>query len=308
MEGQSDSAAAAPRALDPAVLDRLHGLELVARTAVEGFQAGVHRSPRRGSSAEFALHREYVPGDELRRLDWKIAARLDRLVVKEFEEESNLDCHIVLDQSASMRFASLRWSKLDYARWCAAALATLVLGNRDRAGLVLCADAVVAKVPPASGDAQRAAILGELERARAAGPTQLGSVLDWLSTRLRRRGLVVVLSDFLDEPARIADGVRHLASLGHEPILMQVLDPAELTFDYAGLLQLEDLEADARVRVDALALRAAYLEELETHQRALRAAARSLGLDLLEIRTDAPLDAVLSTYLARRTARTRGRR
>ncbi|TAJ02725.1 MAG: DUF58 domain-containing protein [Planctomycetota bacterium] len=308
MQGEAANAGAAPGALDPAVLDRLHGLELVARAAVEGFQAGVHRSARRGSSAEFALHREYVPGDELRRLDWKVAARLDRLVVKEFEEESNLDCHIVLDQSASMKFGSLRWSKLDYARWCAAALATLVLGNRDRCGLVLCADSVVAKVPPASGAAQRAAILGELERARPAGPTQLGTVLDWLSTRLRRRGLVVVLSDFLDEPARIADGIRKLASLGHEPILAQVLDPAELSFDYEGLLQLEDLEGDARVRIDARALRNAYLAELEAHQRALRAAAHSLGLDLLEIRTDAPLDAVLSTYLARRMARTRGRR
>lgn len=308
MRGEAAHPAAAPTALDPAVLDRLRGLELVARTAVEGFQSGVHRSPRRGSSAEFALHREYVPGDELRRLDWKIAARLDRLVVKEFEEESNLDCHIVLDQSASMRFASLRWSKLDYARWCAAALATLVLGNRDRAGLVLCADEVIAKVPPGSGDAQRAAILGELERARPAGETQLGKVLDWLATRLRRRGLVFVLSDFLDDPARIADGVRRLASLGHEPILAQVLDPAELSFDYDGLLQLEDLEGEARVRVDANALRAAYLEELEAHQRALRGAAHALGLDLLEIRTDAPLDAVLSAYLARRIARARGRR
>lgn len=308
MQGDLASAPRGGNGLDPAVLDKLHGLELVAQSAVEGYRAGVHRSARRGSSTEFALHREYVPGDELRRLDWKVAARLDRLVVKEFEEESNLDCHIVVDQSASMRFASLAWSKFDYARWCAAVLAALVLQNRDRAGLVLCAAEVVAKVPPGSGAAQRAAILSELERAGPAGPTGLGAVLDWLSTRLRRRGLVVVLSDFLDEPAKLEAGVRRLASLGHEPILAQVLDPAELSFDYDGLLQLEDLEGDARVRVDARALRAAYREELDAQQRELRRIARSLGLDLVEISTDQPLDSVLSAYLARRMARARGTR
>jgi uncharacterized protein (DUF58 family) len=303
MESHSASTAGA---LDPAILDRLQGLDLVARSAVEGYRAGTHRSNRRGSSAEFALHREYVPGDELRRLDWKVAARLDRLVVKEYEEESNLDCHLVVDQSASMGFGSLKWTKFQYARWCAAVLATLVLGNRDRAGLVLCADEVLDKVAPASGSIQRGAILQQLARAEPSGETSLGRVLEWLATRLKRRGLVVVLSDLMDEPERIEAGLRRLVHRGHEPILIQILDPAELEFEYDGLLQLEDLEGPQRVRVDARALREAYLEELEKHRQALRALTRALSLDLVEVRTDAALDVVLSTYLAHRAARVRG--
>src|SRR5262245_29354323 len=189
--------------LDPAVLDRLEGLALVARTVVEGFLSGHHRSPLRGSSAEFAQHREYVVGDELRRIDWKVFARSDRLVVKEMIEETTLACHLLVDGSESMAFSSLRWSKFDYARWCAAALAHLVISSRDTAGLVVFDQEERAKVPPASGERQLHAILTALEEARPGGPTGFGTVLSWLAGRLRRRGIVVVFSDFFDEPDKI---------------------------------------------------------------------------------------------------------
>jgi uncharacterized protein (DUF58 family) len=292
--------------LDPAVLDRLSKLMLVARTVVEGFMAGGHRSPHRGSSVEFAQHREYVAGDDLRYLDHKIFARSDRLVVKEFVEETNFACHLAVDCSASMGFGSAAWSKFDYARWAAAALAYLVLSQRDTAGLLLFDGQVRDKVPPGNGAAQTASILKSLEAAEPAGATGVGEVLGWLGSRLRQRGIVCVLSDFLDEPQKILEGVRLLRLGGHEPILFQVLDPRELDFAFDGQLRLEDLESDARVKVDAKALREAYCEEVARHVQTLADKSRALGVDFVSLRTDQPLDVALSTYLSRRMARGRG--
>jgi uncharacterized protein (DUF58 family) len=300
--------ASAQRRLDPAVLDRLEGLSLVARTVVEGFMAGHHRSPFRGSSAEFAQHREYVVGDELRRLDWKVFARSDRLVVKEFVEETTLDCHLLVDASESMGFGSLGWNKLDYARWCAAALAHLVIGQRDTAGLVVFGESERVKVPPANGEPQKKAVVDALEQIEPGGPTAVGSVLEWLGGRLRRKGIVVVLSDFFDELDAILAGLRRLVHAGHEPILFQLNDPLELSFDIGHLVRLDGLEASGTLKVDPRSIRQAYLEELEAHHRELARQARLLSVDLVPLSTAQPLDAVLSTYLARRSARARGGR
>lgn len=297
-----------PRSLDPAVLDELAGLALVARTVVEGFMAGHHRSPHRGSSVEFAQHREYVPGDEVRRIDWKVFAKSDRLVVKEFVEETNLPCHILVDASESMAFGTLPYSKLDYARWCAAALAHLILDQRDTAGLVLFDEKDRKKVPPGNGAPQLKAILDALEAAEPGGPTRIGEVLTWLCSRLSRRGVVLVFSDFFDELPKIVDGLRRLVHAGHEPVLFQVLDPRERDFRFEGLLRLDGLEGLGTRKVDPKAIRAAYLEELSAHNAELARQARSLDVDLVQISTDQGVDTVLSTYLARRSARARGGR
>ncbi len=294
--------------LNPAVLDRLEGLELVARTVVEGFMAGHHRSPLKGSSTEFAQHREYVPGDELRRLDWKVFARSDRLVIKEFFEETNLSCHLLVDASESMAFGSLDWTKFDYARWATAALAHLVLASRDTAGLVLFNDKEQAKVPPKNGDEQERNIFDALAKATAQGPTGVGSVLQWLATRLKTRGIVAIFSDFFDDPESIVAGLRRLVHAGHEPILFQVLDPLETSFDLDRLVRFDGLENSGQLKIDPKAIRAAYLEEIQTHNALLRKHARALSLDYVELNTKQPLDAALSTYLARRTARARGGR
>jgi uncharacterized protein (DUF58 family) len=296
-------------AFDPAVLDRLSRLSFVARTVVEGFMAGGHRSPRRGSSVEFAQHREYVAGDDPRYIDERIFARSDRLVVKEFVAETNFALHLLVDASASMGFSSGKWSKLDYSRWCAAALAYLVLQQRDTAGLVVFDSKARTKVPPGNGAAQAAAILASLETARPSGETRVGEVLSWIGTRLKSRGIVAIFSDFLDEPAAVLDGVRRLALAGHEPILFQVLDPRELDFEYAGNLRLEDLEGPGRIQIDAKSIREAYREEVEAHASALRRGAAASGLDFVPINTATGVDVVLSAYLARRMARARdGRR
>jgi uncharacterized protein (DUF58 family) len=302
------ASAAQKNALDPAVLDRLEGLSLVARTVVEGFMAGHHRSPLRGSSAEFAQHREYVAGDELRRVDWKVFARSDRLVVKQMFEETTLACHLLVDQSESMAFSSLRWSKFDYARWCAAALAHLVLASRDTAGLVLFDSSERVKVRPGAGEPQKAAIFDALAKAVAGGPTGVGNVLTWVTTRLRRRGIVVVFSDFFDDVDKIVEGLRRLVHDGHEPILFQVVDPLEKSFAIPHLVRLDGLEATGTVKVDPKAIRSAYVEEFRAHARALAKHARALSIDCVELDTGAPLDAALSAYLSRRTARARGGR
>jgi uncharacterized protein (DUF58 family) len=294
-----------PGTIDPKILDRLSGLELVARRVVEGFMAGTHASPQRGSSVEFAQHRPYSPGDELKRVDWKVFARSDRLVMKEYVEETNLSLNLLVDASESMGFSTLKWSKFDYSRWCAAALAHLVLSQRDTAGLVVFDEAFRAKVPPGNGMPQEVAILKTLEQASPRGPTNVGRVIQLLAPRLRHRGITAIFSDFFDEPAAIVEGVRRLVHGGHEPILFQVLDPAELTFRIEGLVKLQGLEGAGDLKIDPRAIREAYLEEIQKHNKELARQARALSVDYVQVTTDAPLDAVLSAYLSKRASRVR---
>jgi len=294
-----------PGLIDPKILDRLSGLELVARRVVEGFMAGTHASPQRGSSVEFAQHRPYAPGDELRRVDWKVFARSDRLVVKEYVEETNLSLNLLVDASESMGFKSGERSKLDYARWCAAALAHLVLTQRDTAGLVVFDEDMRAKVPPGNGAPQEIAILRTLEQTTPSGPTAVGRVIQRLAPRLRHRGVTAIFSDFFDEPAAIVEGVRRLVHGGHEPILFQVLDRAELTFDVKGFVRLQGLENSGELKIDPRAIREAYREEIAAHNRELARQARALSVDFVEVVTDEPLDAVLRAYLNKRASRAR---
>jgi len=295
-------------ALDPAVLDRLASLSLVARTVVEGFMAGQHRSARLGSSVEFAQHREYVPGDDLRRVDWKVYARQDRLVVKQYVEETNLVCHLLVDASESMSYGSKPWTKFDYARWCAASLAHLVLMQRDTAGLVLFDREFRAKVRPGNGALQRKEILETLDKAEPKGATGIGSVVEWITPKIKQRGIVCIFSDFFDDLAGVTQGLRRLVHAGHEPVVFQILDPEELAFDFNGLLRLDGLEGSGMQKIDARAIREAYREEIQKHQRELSRQASLLSIDVVTVSTADSLDAVLSTYLARRSARARGGR
>lgn len=292
--------------VDPAVLDRLSNLELVARRVVEGLMAGQHRSPLHGSSSEFAQHRQYAPGDELRRLDWKVFARSNRLVVKQYVEETSLSLNLLVDGSESMGYGSLEWTKLDYARWCAAALTHLVLGQRDTVGLVVFDEDWRAKVPPGNGGPQKVSIFQTLEAMTAEGPTAVGKALERLAPRLRQRGLTAVFSDFFEDVDQVIEGVKHLLSGGHEPILFQVLDPAELDFTFDHLVRFDGMEATGQRKLDPRELREAYQEEIKTHNQRLARAAAGLNVDLVSIRTDEPLDAVLAAYLDQRSARARG--
>lgn len=293
---------------DPAILDRLAGLDFVARTVVEGFLAGGHRSPRKGSSPEFAQHREYAPGDDLRHVDWRIFAKSQRLVVKEYIEESNLVANIALDTSGSMGFGSdtaksTGWTKLDYGRWVAAALGHLILGQRDTVGLVEFDTAIKNTLPPGGGAPQRHALIELLEAATPGGETAEGPCFRDLSRQMSGRGIAILISDFLGDLGPMFQGLEALVAGGHEPILLQVLDRRELDFDYEGYLRLEDLEGGAPLKVDARVLAEAYREEVEAHQAALARHAAALSLDLVTMVTDTGVDTALAAYLARRAAR-----
>ena len=292
------------------MLDALAGLDFVARTVVEGYLAGQHRSPRRGSSAEFAQHREYAPGDDLRHVDWRIFAKSQRLVVKEYVEESNLVAYIAVDTSGSMGFTSgasrtAKWTKLDYARWVAAALGHLILGQRDLVGIELFDSTPGTRLPPAGGAPQRGAMIELLESATPSGGTDEGAAFSDLAQKMPHRGVAVLISDFLGEPAEMFAGIEDLVARGHEPLLLQVLDPRELDFNCEGYLRLDDLEGGGPLKVDARVLGDAYREEVAAHQAELARRAARLSLDFLPMTTDMGIDNALSAYLSRRAARSK---
>ncbi len=298
--------ASVQRASDPRLLARLARLELRARTAVEGLQGGRHRSQARGASTTFAQHREYAPGDDPRRLDWKLLARTDRPIVREYEEETSLTLWLLLDASQSMRFASLEWSKWQYATWLTAALARVATDQQDRVGLHLLRGAeAVPGVAAAGGEGHWSALVNALESAQPGGSGDPGLALEQAAGRMDRRGIVVWITDGLGAPEQAAHGISRLRHSGHDVIVLRVLDPAEISFPYDRITQFEGLESVERLRLDPRAVRDAYLEEFEAHGSELRRRLRSLGCDFRRMPTDEPLEAGLVEFLARRGARLR---
>ncbi|MCG2684633.1 MAG: DUF58 domain-containing protein [Planctomycetales bacterium] len=288
--------------LDPAMLARLQGLPLRARRIVEGYVSGVHRSPLRGFSVEFAEHRDYSPGDDLRYLDWKAFGRTDKYYLKRFEEETNLVCHLLLDVSESMRYQSdaAPLSKLDYARRAAAALAYLVLHRQDSVGLVAFDGEVRALVRAAGNPSHLNDILGAMEDAAAERKSAIGPIFHDLAERLKRRGIVVVLSDLFDEVESIAVGLKHLRHRRHEVVLMHVLDPAEVDFPFDEMTLFRGLEDSADVLADPPAIRGAYRAEFGRYLRRLQSVCRAAAVDYVPMRTDRSLEVTLSNYLASR--------
>lgn len=296
------------RYLDPRVLDRIEGLDLKARLIVEGYISGLHRSPFRGFSVEFAEHREYVPGDDIRFLDWKVFGRSDRLYIKRYEDETNLEATLVVDVSASMTYQSAtnEHTKLDYARWAAAALAYLVTQQQDAVGLVLFDDRVRRTLPTGNNPLHLKNVIGALDTAAPTPGTAVGKALKEVADALRRRGLVLLFSDLLDDLKTVVAGLEALRHRGHEVLLFHVLDRDESTFPFERLTRFLDLEGPADVVADPEAIRAAYLAEVDDFQRRLRRACLANRIDYVPLDTSEPLGTTLSAYLARRAAR-RGR-
>jgi uncharacterized protein (DUF58 family) len=294
--------------LDRKALNKIGRLELRARLVVEGFLAGRHRSPYKGVSVEFAEHRPYVPGDDLRYLDWKVLAKSDRHVVKEYAEETNLTCHLFLDTSESMTFASGEETKFEYARAIAAALAYLCFRQRDAAGLVLYDEGIVKTLAPATGEGALRALFETLATATPARGTETARVLREMGERLRRRGIVVVLSDLLEDTREVLAGLRGLRQRGHEVLVFHTLDPSEIAFPYERMTLFEGLEAGPRLLVDPHALREAYLQEFKDYADRLRSGCLAHRIDYVRAPTDAPLDVALVSYLARRARAARAQR
>jgi uncharacterized protein (DUF58 family) len=292
----------AQRLLDPQMLARLQGVPLRARWAVEGYVSGVHRSPLHGFSIEFAEHREYSPGDDLRYLDWKVFGRTDKYYLKQFEEETNLVCHLLLDTSESMsyRSAAAPLSKLEYAQRAAAALAYLVLHQQDSVGLVTFDSEIRRLVRASSNPSHLKDILQVMEQTTAERKTATGPIFHSLAERLKKRGIVIVLSDLFDDVDAMMTGLKHLRHRRHEVVLMHVLDPAEVDFPFDQITQFRGLEQVSDVLVEPRALRAAYLAEFGRYVRKLKTGCRAQGIDYLPMRTDESLEVVLSSYLASR--------
>ncbi len=288
------------RFLDPKTLNKISRLDLKARLIVEGYISGLHKSPYHGFSVEFAEHREYAPGDDIRYVDWKVFGRTDRFYIKQYEEETNLVAHLVLDVSESMDFSGDGTSKVEYGRMVAAALAYLIVQQQDSAGLITFDDAVRANLPPGSHGSHLRAIFHTLSETGGRRKTNVGRVLDEVAASIQKRGLVVVISDLFDDPQRVLDGLRHLAHRRHDVIVFHVLDHLELTFPFERMTRFLGLEEQGDLVVNPRSLKEGYLEEIGRFRRAIQRGCTANRIDYVLLDTSTPLDVALSSYLARR--------
>jgi len=287
--------------LDPVLLSRLGSMELVARCAVEGFFAGLHPSPFHGFSVEYSDHRDYEPGDELKFLDWKMFGRSDKLYIKQFEEETNVSTYVLLDSSKSMSFAGDgSVSKLDYGSYLTAALAYMMLRQGDGVGLVLFAEGVSTLVPARSRRTHLSAILSALHNNKAAGRTDLAGVLHTVADTTTRRGVVVLISDLLDDKEDLYKGLAHLKYLSHDVVIFHTLDHQELALDYEGLIRFEDMESDRMIRTFPQSVQEAYRQRVRGFLEDVEKTSGRSGIDYCLLDTSEPLDRALVAYLARR--------
>jgi uncharacterized protein (DUF58 family) len=288
------------RFLDPAVVARLGTIDLKVRTVVEGFLTGLHRSPYKGFSVEFAEYRQYLPGDDLATLDWKVYARSDKHFVKKYEEETNLTCHILIDVSASMGYGSHGITKMEYGSYLAGALAYLMNRQRDAAGLIAFDEGIVSMLPPSARGGHLRALLIALERLKIGKRTNVAKPLRDLAVTIRKRGLVVLISDLLDDPDRVIEGLKHFRHRGTDVIVFHVLDPDELRFPFEQAARFRDMETADEVLAVPASVRQDYLDRLQaliaTYKRELGLA----GIDYCQLDTSQPLELGLMSYLMTR--------
>jgi uncharacterized protein (DUF58 family) len=295
--------------IDPATLMRLQSLEWRARMIVEGTRNGLHRSPYHGFSVEFTEYRQYTPGDDLRHLDWRVFARSDRYEIKRFEDETNLRCHLVVDQSRSMSFGSTGYSKADYASTLAATLAYFLELRGDAVGLLTFGDTVQDYLPPRHRTGHFRQLLRALEKEPVSRDTHLTAPVERLLALVPKRGMMVWISDFLAPLEGLEPLLASWVAIGHEVIAFQVLDPKELSFDYSEPTRLEDLETGRTLPLDPSAMRGDYLSALTAHNRQLQTLCERLGVGFLQLPTHRPLELALTEFLDlwSRTGRHRSR-
>lgn len=289
----------------PKDLSRLSQLQLLAKDVVEGYTTGRHRSPHKGFSVEFKEHRQYVQGDELKNIDWKVYGKSDRLYIRQYEEETTLRCNLLVDVSGSMNYAGDKAiegnSKREYAVGLAASFAYFMLGQQDPVGLITFDNQLRREVPLRSRPGHLTPILTALTDKPTERETDLGSVFRKIIPKIGRRGLVVIISDSMGDVDSIATGLAQFRSRKHEVLFFQILDPDEVEFPFGGRIQFHDLEhAIAEQTVDAASIRGAYLERLEAHNGALRDACRRNRVDWIPVTTDQPMVDVLHQYVAAR--------
>jgi uncharacterized protein (DUF58 family) len=290
----------AQRLLDPATLARVSGLIVRARMIVEGSITGLHRSPFHGSSVEFAEHREYVPGDDIRHIDWKVFGRSDRFYIKQFEEETNLRVQLVVDASESMNYGSGAMTKLDYARTLAASLAYLILGQQDAVGALVFDDKIRAEAPISQSRSHLQDLVSVLSQEPGKDTTDIGEVLGRVSDRLKRRCLIVLLTDLFDEPDGLLHGLRRLRHAGHDVLVLHVMDPDELEFPFTRMTMFEGLEGMPDQLADPEAVREAYLAEVREFTRTIRRDFRNSGIQYQLADCSRSFDQILREALVKR--------
>ncbi len=287
--------------LQPEVVAKLANMELVARLVVEGFITGLHKSPYHGFSVEFAEHRQYMPGDEPKHIDWKIYGKTDRYYIKQFEEETNLKSYIILDASRSMAYSSNgKMSKLEYASYIAAALSYLMVQQRDAVGLTVYDEKVRIHMPPHATKSYLKAILKQLELTEASNKTGTAASLHQIAERIKRRGLVIILSDLFDKPNEVTTALKHFRHKKNEVIVMQVLDPLERSFAFGGDAVFKDMETSEEIMTQPYHLQKAYQEEMKKFLDFYKKECRENNIDYVLLDTSTPFDTALFQYLSKR--------
>ena len=286
--------------LEPEMVARLSNMSLRARLVVEGYIIGQHKSPFHGFSVEFAEHRAYGPGDEIRHIDWKLYGKTDRFFVKQYEEETNLRSYILLDTSRSMEYKSNKISKLDYGNYLSAALAYLMINQQDGVGLTLFDNQIQTFIPPRSKPSHVNTILTHLDKTGSGKDTDVGIVLHEMAERIKKRGLIILISDLFDETENIINGLKHFRHNKQEIIVFHVMDRKELNFDFSNRTKFKDMETDEQITTEPWKIRKIYQKAIQSYQDELRLRCREQKIDYVPLFTDQNLDLALNEYLKKR--------
>ena len=290
--------------LTPADLQKISNLQLFARQVVEGFCTGLHRSPHKGFSVEFKQHRQYVPGDEIRHIDWRVFGRSDRFYIREYEEETNLRATLLLDLSGSMAYGQGAVTKYQYAVRLAACLAYLMLGQQDSVGMVTFDSKIRRYIPPRSRVSHLQVLMDELQKSKPGGETELGRVFHDLVPKLHRRGVLVIISDLFGDVSELLRALAHFRHAHHEIVVFQIWDRDELDFPFKSWTQFEGLEpSGGKHMLDPVLLREAYLANLAKFRDELSRGCNRHKIDLVPFTTDQPYSEALAAYLSRRRGR-----
>ena len=286
--------------LTPDIISRLNNLSLKARFVVEGFIVGLHKSPYHGFSVEFSEHRAYGAGDEIRHVDWKLWGKTDRFFIKQFEEETNLKSYLLVDQSLSMTYKSIKMTKLEYAQILAASLGYLMLKQQDAVGLTLFDDRIRVNIPARSKRSHLNIILSQMQNIIAGPETTIAPVLHKTAEAIKKRGLIILISDLFDDPDKVLSGLQHFRYKGHEVIVFHVLDPQELTLDFTQRTRFRDMESGEEIVTDPWHIQSDYQKSMEQFCDYIKSNCRQKNIDYVQLSTDLPLDIALSEYLIKR--------
>jgi len=286
--------------LKPGILSSINNLEFLAKLIVEGFITGLHKSPFHGFSVEFSQHRPYMLGDSLKHIDWKVFARSDRYYIKQYEEETNLRCSILLDISKSMNYKSNDVSKLDYASVLVASLSYLMLKQRDATGLMLFDDKIRKNLPVKSVPVYIKDIIFALSDIKTGDDTNITNALHTIAERIKRRGLIIIVSDLLDDPEKVISGMQHLRYNKHEIIVFHIVDDQEIDFNFKGEYIFEDLESKQKIKADSRYIQQEYLDQIEEQHTFFKNRFYENHIDYVRVRTSEPIESALSEYLLKR--------